>query len=275
MHQSLTPIQSLPEKYRDAPPRFLGDLSEAEYTALLARAQTIAKKYPDNQVEWYKLLNVSPTPLAPIDANGTSTGFGVGGWYVGLDTLKDMSDSQKTGDGDALNPSSGKPVVVPEVPVYPKVKGRRLNRVHGGYAVGVSGYIAFCATRNYQIDQHGVNSRYYAAGENSNASASLSENLSDFWVLDARIDRDGIPEIHVSAKDPNVSTANFQHRIFGTGPPGRNSDSFSGEKSGGLFGSVFGTASSREKAADLSSAKEISRHRNISQIMDLLGKKKD
>lgn len=171
-------------------PKYIGDLSEAEFKKLLVKAKKLWLQFDDlvergiySSEEWYKLLNVSPHPLSSFDADGTGASFVHPPTYLS----KEYVAREKDKDPELAE-------LIPEQE-YIKVQGRVLNRVTGGYSVGIAGYVAFCSVMNYEMDR----------AHRLTSTSTMRHFYEDFWVLDARLDRNGKPEIHVSRRDPRVN----------------------------------------------------------------------
>lgn len=126
--------------------------------------QRIKSRAPRSSEDYARVLGVSDADIAPEVADGSSRGFAQGPSYLSASLLN---------ANDLPLPSQ-------------TVRGRVLNRVQGGYAVAVSGYVAFCAMQNYDVD-----SRFSTIGRQD-------PGMQDFCVLDARIDKLGRPEVHVA-----------------------------------------------------------------------------
>lgn len=213
----------------------MGHLSPKAYAALLSKARALSKKLPaliDSGVisgpqDYYKLLNVSDSPIAPLDADGTSRGYVVGPHYISQEFLKAKRDIDET---------------VPVIEKWTRVKGRMLNRVQGGFSIGIGGYVAFCASQNYEMVREVRGDTAYGV-----------PGLDDFWVLDARVDASGKKEIHVSRRNPEKT---------GEG------DGRAGERVVQSFGNLFGGGKGDGGGE--------ARARSIGRMMDLLaGRKKD
>ncbi|ORX89262.1 hypothetical protein K493DRAFT_234175 [Basidiobolus meristosporus CBS 931.73] len=80
-------------------------------------------------------------------------------------------------------------------PSVVKVQGRILNRITGGYAVGIAGIVAFLPSRF--------------------AAQSLGANLRDlktFYVVKAEIDSEGKPDVVLSVTQPETASAGLNYR---------------------------------------------------------------
>lgn len=180
-------INQIP-KYTDSP-KFIGDLSENEYNKKLYLAKQLSplwKKLCDLHIvspsDWYKMLNISTQPIAPLRPNGEGASFIHPPTYRSEELMdrinKDLEDA--VGDKDISEMGL-------ELRVGNRVKGRMINPVNGGFSVAIAGYVAYLP----QGETQGV-SQY----------SGRSSNLEDLYVKEARFDSLGRPEIIVSMKRP-------------------------------------------------------------------------
>ncbi|KAJ3228165.1 hypothetical protein HK099_006045 [Clydaea vesicula] len=199
-------LKSLPKF--DTFPKYIGDLNQKEYDKLILMAKKLRKLYLDlvnakllDPKDWNKLLNVTTKPKAPFQANGSGSSFFHPPSYLSKEViLTNLSTVQKEVPDFNIRKIMARPV-----------RGRILSKVNGGHAVGISGFVAFCATDHLPYGQGRV-----AAGVNR-------DNLMDFWVLEARINHSGQPEIYVTGKEPGAESAyknsndtiSFTNTMFG------------------------------------------------------------
>ena len=93
-----------------------------------------------------------------------------------------------------------------------KVKGRILNTVNGGFAVGIAGIVAYLPQNEANIDdlvrQNGQKKEFKRLTMTSSKSTSIDrESVFDFYVLSAKHDAQGRPEIILSMHPPvNTNT---------------------------------------------------------------------
>ena len=169
----------------------LSTMSSDKYENVLEKAKTLSiqwqhliskRIYSDH--EWSTFLGVSEVGIVSNLLNGDGASFVHPPSYLSQDFI---DNQKKLGN---LPQEFNLPTVSSR-----RVKGRILNRVKNGFAIGIQGFVAFCQERDMDL----IESSRRTSNFRGRVDKFDRNVLHDFIVLDARFDEMGRPEIVVSA----------------------------------------------------------------------------